>query len=88
MEFGLRSDIGKNRAGVTTVIESNVDLERQQEKLGSSSKVKAEAAGPLSRPSGWNNSESKLTEVSSDEEDSGWRGQGIIKEMVSTQMVN
>ena len=82
----MRSDIGKNGAGVTTTIESDMDLERQGEKVGGSSKVRVEPVGPLSRPSGWNNSESKLTEVSSDEEDGGWRRQGITKTTVSTQV--
>lgn len=74
-EYGLRSDIGKNR-GVTTVIggaESDIESGMGQGR--------------------WNNSVSKLTEVSSDEErDDGkqrqeaWRG--IRTTTVSTQIAD
>lgn len=75
-EFGLRSDIGKNR-GVTTVIGSanEMDLERDGSGKGQ-----------------WNNSVSKLTEVSSDderdhEERQAWKN-GIRKTTVITEVAN
>ncbi|KIM95532.1 hypothetical protein OIDMADRAFT_133757 [Oidiodendron maius Zn] len=72
-EFGLRADLGHSR-GVTTIIESDGDKDLE---FGNGDKVK------------WNNSASKLTEVSSDEEgkerkQAGWRV-GIRKTTVSTQ---
>lgn len=76
-EFGLRSDIGKNR-GVTTVIESAKEMD------GFERDVERDGTGK----GAWNNSASKLTEVSSDEDDSrAWRnGGGIRKTTVSTQV--
>lgn len=73
-EFGLRSDIGKDR-GVTTVIAhgSARDLDLDLERDGGKGQ--------------WNNSVSKLTEVSSDEEERSWR-KGIRKTTVSTQVAN
>lgn len=81
-EYGLRSDIGKNR-GVTTVIESD-DIERHagSTKSDLSNRMKAEPAGPLSPVGGWN-SEPKLGDVSSDEEWPSWRVQGIMKTTVT-----
>lgn len=76
-EFGLRSDIGKNR-GVTTVIESAKEMD------GFERDVERDGTGK----GAWNNSASKLTEVSSDEDDSrAWRNEGgIRKTTVSTQV--
>lgn len=73
-EFGLRADLGHSR-GVTTIIESDGDKDLE---IGNGERIK------------WNNSASKLTEVSSDEEGkeggkkTGWRI-GIRKTTVSTQ---
>jgi hypothetical protein len=74
-EFGLRSDIGKNR-GVTTVIGSANDMDLERD-------------GGIAK-GGWNNSESKLTELSSDEEDTrqqAWRN-GIRETTISTQVAS
>lgn len=82
-EFGLRNDIGKNN-GVTTYIGADSDAERGPSR-SPSGRNKIRKEGPLSNnPSGWNNSESKLTEVSSEDEPS-W-GSGIRKTTVSTQI--
>jgi hypothetical protein len=72
-EFGLRADLGHSR-GVTTIIESDGDKDLE---IGNGERVK------------WNNSASRLTEVSSDEErkegkQASWRF-GIRKTTVSTQ---
>jgi hypothetical protein len=81
-EFGLRTDIGKNN-GVTTYIGADTDVERGPSR-SPSGRSKNRNAGPLSNNhSGWNNSESKLTEVSSEDEPS-WES-GIRKTTVSTQ---
>jgi hypothetical protein len=76
-EYGLRSDIGKNR-GVTTVIASSKEMDDFDRD------VERGVAGK----GAWNNSETKLTEESSTEEDSQtWRnGGGIRKTTVSTQI--
>jgi len=84
-EFGLRSDIGKKN-GVTTFIESG-NLERGDEKHATGSRSRKGSVGPLaSAPSGWNNSESKLTDISSEDEPS-WES-GIRKTTVSTQVAH
>ena len=73
-EFGLRSDIGKDR-GVTTVIAH-----------GSAPDLDLELGGDGGKGQ-WNNSASKLAEVSSDEEEQTWR-KGIRKTTVSTQVAD
>ncbi|KAH6662803.1 hypothetical protein B0J14DRAFT_282245 [Halenospora varia] len=74
--FVLRSDIGKS-GGVTTVIEGDVDMERAQTSGGSHD-------GNLG---GWNDSESKLRDGSSDLEDRSW-GMGIMKTTGTMQVTN
>jgi hypothetical protein len=80
-EFGLRSDIGRDR-GVTTVIGR-----------GNGSQPDLEGGIGMSKGA-WNNSVSKLTEVSSDEErerDDARRREewkGIRKTTVSTQVAD
>ncbi|KAE9363787.1 hypothetical protein N431DRAFT_422815 [Stipitochalara longipes BDJ] len=85
-EFGLRSDIGKDR-GVTTLVQAGADVERGEGKgVMRSISGRREAVGHLTgAPSAWNNSESKLTDVSSEDAQS-W-GEGIRKTTVSTQNV-
>jgi hypothetical protein len=83
----LRSDIGKNR-GVTTLVEAGTDLEGGEGKgvMRSISGRRRENVGPLTNiPNGWNNSESKLTEASS-EDAASWES-GIRKTTVSTQNI-
>ncbi|KAH8794944.1 hypothetical protein BGZ57DRAFT_329909 [Hyaloscypha finlandica] len=85
-EFGLRSDIGKNR-GVTTLVETGLDGERGERKgVTRSSSGRSGSVAPLtSTQHGWGDSESKLTEVSSEDVQS-WES-GIRKTTVSTQNV-
>jgi hypothetical protein len=85
-EFGLRSDIGKNR-GVTTVVEAGVDVERGDGKgvMRSISERRGSGGHLTSAPTAWNDSESRLTEASSEDSES-W-GAGIRKTTVSTQNV-
>jgi hypothetical protein len=83
----LRSDIGKNN-GVTTLIEAGTDLERgdpHSRRTKSFSKKKEPAQPWTGSTSDWNNSESKLTDVSS-EDNPSWLS-GIRKTTVSTQNV-
>ncbi|KAF4633850.1 hypothetical protein G7Y89_g4263 [Cudoniella acicularis] len=74
--FALRSDVGKS-GGVTTVIEGNADMERGQTSGGSHD----------GNPGGWNDSESKLRDGSSDLEERNW-GTGIVKTTGTTQVMN
>jgi hypothetical protein len=83
-EFGLRGDIGKNR-GVTTFIESNADkdLEHSSREMNGHRGLEG---------SKWTNSRSRLTQVSSDEEErertqTNWKT-GIRKTTVSTQVAH
>ncbi len=82
----MRSDVGKNR-GVTTLVEAGTDLESGEGKGVMRSKSgRRESVGPLTTgQNGWNDSESKLTEGSSEDAQS-W-GSGIRKTTVSTQNV-
>lgn len=81
----MRSDIGKDR-GVTTFVEAGTDLERGGKRPGMGSlRGKKENAGPMMVEEGWNESESKLTQVSSEDAQS-WES-GIRKTTVSTQNV-
>lgn len=84
-EFALRNDLGKN-AGVTTIINSDADVERQSAESKSTAEgSKLGKHEPSSR--GWNTSESKLTEPSSDDEIMPW-GIQVRKTTVSTQIIN
>ena len=74
--FALRSDVGKS-GGVTTVIEGDVDMEKGQTSGDSHD-------GNLG---GWNDSESKLRDGSSDLEERSW-GTGIMKTTGTTQVTN
>jgi hypothetical protein len=81
----LRNDIGKNR-GVTTLVEAGIDLERGAKRPGMGSlRGRRESVDHLAGTEEWNQSESKLTEVSS-EDGQSW-GSGIRKTTVSTQNV-
>ena len=82
-EFGLRNDIAKNN-GVTTFIGADADVERGPSRSPSGRSKNRNAGLLCNNPSGWNNSESKLTEVSSEDEPSWERG--IRKTTVSTQI--
>lgn len=81
--FQLRSDIPKN-TGVSTVIDTDLDLERQGEHPPTAGRWQ-KTGGSLNRPGGWNSSESKLAEASSDEDEPAWR-MGIRKTTISTQV--
>jgi hypothetical protein len=81
----LRSDIGKNR-GVTTLVEAGGDVETGEGKVRRSrSGGRRESAGPLTGGQNWNNSETKLTDTSS-EDGQSWPT-GIRKTTVSTQNI-
>jgi hypothetical protein len=77
VDFGLRSDIGKDAGGTTVIGGADLDLESR---AGMGKGM-------------WSNSASKLTEISSDEdrddgsEHAGWNG-GITKITVSTQVAH
>ncbi|EAA33496.1 hypothetical protein GE21DRAFT_5286 [Neurospora crassa] len=60
-EFGLRNDIGKGR-GVTTVVEAGGSDGTKRSMSGS-----RESVGPLTAANNWNTSETKLTDMSSDD---------------------
>lgn len=87
----MRTDIGKNQ-GVTTVIESDADgdLEtggREGEKLPIQGVTRKQSFGREGGAGGrgqWNTSESKLTDLSSDDE-LAW---GIRKTTVQTQIAH
>ncbi|RDL42465.1 Uncharacterized protein BP5553_02444 [Venustampulla echinocandica] len=74
--FVLRSDIGKT-GGVTTVIEGDADLER----------VQTSGDSHDGNQRGWNDSESKLRDASSDLEDRSWP-RGIVKTTGTIQVTN
>jgi hypothetical protein len=88
-EFGLRSDIGKGN-GTTTVIESDVDgmaVDMERGERGGRGptldiNVKRKASGGKMGRAGWNNSVSKLTDVSSDDGEPNWAS-GIRKTTVT-----
>lgn len=87
--FGLRTDIGKNQ-GVTTVIESDVDIERgeRDEKLPIQGTSTKQCLGKGRSGPAWNTSESKLTTTrDSSDEESTW-GFGIRKTTVQTQVAH
>ncbi|KUJ17169.1 uncharacterized protein LY89DRAFT_73041 [Mollisia scopiformis] len=81
--FGLRTDIGKNQ-GVTTVIASDADVEKGEEKLPIQGSSRKQSFGH-SRGNGWNNSESKLHDSSDEEQNWGF---GIRKTTVQTQVAD
>lgn len=89
-QFGLRSDVGKNNC-VTTVIESDADMERDVERGGQVLKKKQSVDIKLKGSAGqtgrgqWTNSVTKLTDDSSEETDLDWRA-GIRKTTVQTRM--
>jgi hypothetical protein len=82
-EFGLRNDIGRNN-GVTTVIRADPDRERGLSRFPSVRSKNGSPGPSRNHPSGWNNSESKLVDASSEDEPSWERG--IRKTTVSTRM--
>ncbi|PMD23437.1 hypothetical protein NA56DRAFT_701730 [Hyaloscypha hepaticicola] len=85
-EFGLRSDIGKSR-GVTTLVEAGGDVEMGEGKVRRSMSERRESVGPLtSGQNGWNNSETKLTDISS-EDGQSWPMGGIRKTTVTQNVV-
>ncbi|KAK1779797.1 hypothetical protein QBC45DRAFT_373944 [Copromyces sp. CBS 386.78] len=89
-EFGLREDIGRNR-GVTTVVESG---KGGGHGVRRSMSGRSDSVGPLTSGGGsgkddWNSSETKLTDISSDDglnSGSGWP-KGIRTTTVTTQNV-
>jgi len=81
----LRSDIGKSR-GVTTLVEAGGDVESGEGKgVKRSRSGRRESVGPLTGGQNWNNSETKLTDISS-EDGQSWPT-GIRKTTVSTQKI-
>jgi len=82
----LRSDIGKDR-GVTTLVQAGPDVERGEGKgVMRSISGRRESVGRLTNERvAWDDGESRLTEVSSEDTQS-W-GEGIRKTTVSTQNV-
>lgn len=66
-EYGLRSDIGHN-GGVTTLVEAGWNGERGEGKgVRRSTSERRDSVGPLTSGQNWNNSETKLTDISSDD---------------------
>lgn len=94
-EFGLREDIGRNR-GVTTVVEAGAWKDDKAGGHGGhgvrrSMSGRSDSVGPLTGGNGrenWNSSETKLTDISSDDglgSGGGWNG--IRTTTVTTQNV-
>jgi hypothetical protein len=84
-EFGLRSDVGKNGTGVTTVIESDVERAERGTRKAPSVDIKRQGSLGHMRMGGWNNSKSQLTDLSSDEGEAPVWDRGIRKTTVQTQ---
>lgn len=76
--MGLRSDI-KASTGITTLVDGR--NERERAKSVSSDETKNVSSQQVGRD-GWNNSQSKLTDGSSEEFASVWQGAGITKTTV------
>ncbi|KAB5586200.1 hypothetical protein GE09DRAFT_1210775 [Coniochaeta sp. 2T2.1] len=84
-EFGLRSDIGRER-GVTTLVESGGNMERGEGKgVSRSMSGRRDSVGPLTSGQNWNTSESKLSDISS-EDGLSWPT-GIRKTTVTQNVV-
>ena len=80
-QFALRTDIKKD-AGITTVIGTDGDLERQTEKTGRSKRTSMGASSP---PTAWNSSQSGLTQISSGDDEGIWDS-GIRKTTISSRV--
>lgn len=88
-EFGLRNDVGKNR-GVTTLVEAGGDVERGQGGKGvrrSMSGHRRDSGGPLTSDPNWNSSETKLTDISSEDGHQGSWPTGIKTTTVTRTVV-